>query len=268
MSVTALKVGTVDISLAQGFERQGFAVTEITGLSDYGEHKLGVPGSVEVVITGVILPGASPVSIRSYLYGSMNPYKPFVLQAIYRGREGHPVQTMGRIKSIKTDIHSVPSSIVVTLLRYGGWYTEPVIKELTPNLLNDTITGAFEFVSPITLEIQLLTYFSATNLSHTELTVSVGGVSSIGINLENVKSIIAPFSSGLNEGTIIRVDSSLEYHSSILIAGKAYDLPVLGRVVSGMVPVSVNPSVRLNAELDQECELGVILKARQTQLTI
>ena len=267
MSVIALKVGTVDISLTQGFERQGFAVTEITGLSDYGEHKMGVPGSVEVVITGNILPGADPVSIRSYLYGSMNPYKPFILQVFHRGAE-YPIQTMAMFKSFKPDINSIPSSIVVTLLRYGGWYIEPIIKQLTPNLINDSITGVFEFVSPITLEIQLLNYFSMSNLENAKITVEVGGVSSIGLELRKLLSIIEPFSSGLNEGTVIRVDSSLEYHSSLLIAGRSYDLPVLGRVVSGMIPACINPSVRLITTLDQGCSIGVILQTRQTRLTI
>lgn len=268
MSVIALKVGTVDISLEQGFEKQGFAVTEITGLSEYGEHKLGVPGSNEVAITGVILPGASPFSIRSYLYGSMNPYKPFLLQVFHRG-EAYPLQTMAKIKSIKTDINASPSSVIVTLLRYGGWYSTPIIKQLIPNTPNDFIPGAFEFVSPITLSIQFLNYFSVADLTESTIRLEVGEISSITVDLKNLVSIISPFSSGLNEGVIIRIDSSLEYHSSLLVAGMLHDLPVLGRVISGMIPVSENPIVRLNTDtLPSGCNVGVVLQTKETRLTI
>jgi hypothetical protein len=270
MSVSQIKIGTVDISFDNGFEKQGFAVTEVTGLSDYGEHKMGVPGSAEVVITGIILPGADPASIRSYIYGSIDPYKPFMLQVYHRGSTS-PIQTMGRIKSIKSDINSTPTSISVTILRYGGWYTEPLIKELTSNSIDDFIDGIFEFRAPLIVDIELLSYFSIADLNKFSLRIIIEEISYIQVDFKNIiPTIIHKNFTGLNEGSIIRIDLSLEHHVSLIVSGRIYDLPVLGKVVYGMIPPSIKPRVRLIIEKETipDKNIGVVLKARQTQLTI
>jgi len=265
MAVIALQVGSVSISLTKGFEEQGFAVTDITGLSEYGEHKMGVPGSNEIVISGVILPGANPVSVRSYLYGSMNPYKPFILQVFHNN--GAQYQATAKIKSIRTDINSNPTGITVTLLKYGGWYGPPIIKQLSSGI-QDTLTGTFECVSPVALDIQLLSYFSPNNLTNSTFEITIGTTASIRAELGLVNPIIQSFSTGLNEGSIIRLDISQDYHATLLVYGRIYDLPVLGNVDNGMVPVSTNPVILLTSSLPTGCLARVVFKTRQTFLTI
>lgn len=268
MNVTALKIGSVFINLSTGFEEQGFAVTEVTGLSDYGEHKMGIPGSTDVVITGVILPGASPMAIREYIYSSVNPYLPFMIEAIH-GENGPVFQALAAITSVKCRINEFPTSIVVTILRRTGWFGAPVIQELTSGESNPTIIpGSFEFESPITLEIQLKSYFSKTDLTSSHIIVSVGGGSSILIKFERIIPVLTGAFIGLFEGCIIRVTNSLDYHACLITEGRVFDLPVLGKVVSGMIPVSERPEVLLEQNLPPACSIGVVLTTRETYLTV
>lgn len=265
MAVIALQIGTVPIQLTAGFESQGFTVTEVTGLSEYGEHKLGIPGSNEVTILGNILPGVNPVDIRAYMYGSVNPYEPFMIQAIHSN--GHILQSTALISSIKCDVNANPCTITVTILRSGGWYGDFINKQLDQDNEHDSLIGNFEFLSPVTLEIQLTSAFSQTELAGSTVKVIIGGTASITVDFQRLKPILAGLSVDLNEGSIIRVITSLDYHAYLLTAGRIFELPVLGNVDNGMVPVSTNPTVKLEATMaSPECSVDVVLKTRETFL--
>lgn len=282
MGIIALLVGTIPISLTTGFEAQGFAVSEVTGLSEYGEHRMGIPGGNDVVIKGVVLPGFNPTDIRSQIYKSTNPYKQFILQAIHSS--GYKYQSIASISSIKCDIHANPCTVTVTVSRHGGWYGGAVVainEEEEPVLNNDyregVLYGAFEFISPVNLEIQLTTAFSETELANSILTINLGS-SSITVEFGRLLRVIGTFSTGLQMGSVIRIINGLDYYAYLYTAGRVFVLPVLGKVNNGMIPVSTNPSVSLELYhmenekicdgLPENCSVEVVTQTRETFLTI
>lgn len=275
MGIIALLVGTIPISLTTGFEAQGFAVSEVTGLSEYGEHRMGIPGGNDVVIKGVVLPGVNPVDIRSQIYRSTNPYKQFILQAIHSS--GYTYQSIASISSIKCDVHANPCTITVTVNRHGGWYGGAVVamnEEEEPvlnNIYRDGILyGAFEFISPVNLEIQLTSAFSQTELADSILTINLGLSSSTTVEFGRLLPVIGSFSTGLQMGSVIRIINGLDYYAYLYTAGKVFVLPVLGRVDNGMVPVSINPSIslELHTGFPDDCSVEVVVNTRETFLTV
>lgn len=275
MGIIALLVGTIPISLTTGFEAQGFAVSEVTGLSEYGEHRMGIPGGNDVVIKGVVLPGFNPVDIRSQIYRSTSPYKQFILQAVHSS--GYTYQSTASISSIKCDIHANPCTITVTIKRHGGWYGGAVVamnEEGEPFLDNvcreGILYGVFEFISPVSLEIQLTSVFSQTELADSILTINLSSSSSITVEFGRLLPVIGSFSTGLQMGSVIRIINGLDYYAYLYTAGRVFDLPVLGRVNNGMVPVSINPSVslELHTGFPNDCSVEVIVNTRETFLTI
>lgn len=289
MAVIALQVGTIRIQFTTGFESQGFAVDEVTGLSEYGEHKMGVPGSNDVTIKGSVLPGVNPIDIRAKIYASTNPYEQFTLLAIHS--DGNKYQSLATISSIKCDNNANPCTITVNITRYSGWYGGAVVainnkKErdgtercfLNNSYPEGVLYGEFEFVSPVTYEIQLMSTFTQTELADSIVSIKIGSQSSIDVKLERLIPVIGSFSTGLNEGSIIRVTNGLDYHAYLFTAGRVFVLPVLGTVNSGMVQPSTNPSVSLEmthwvegvieSGLPENCFIEAVVKTRETFLTI
>lgn len=269
MPVTALRIGSFNISFTEGFEEQGFAVTDVTGLSDYGEHTMGVPGSTDITITGLVLPGVSPVELRAAIYASLNPYKQFLIEATYKkaGLPNSYYQATARLISVKCSVNEVPTSITVSLTRLSGWFGEPLIQEITEG--KNIISGIFEFVAPFTLEIQLTSFFSLADMETTCIKVSNGDTMSIMVVFDKIIPIIANSATGLFDGTIIRIVTGLDYHACLIIDGDIIDLPVMGPVTKGMIPVSVNPTITLEKiGIPSACSLDVVFTTRKTYLTI
>lgn len=264
--VTELQIGTVPVLLTAGFEAQGFAVTEVSGLSDYGEHTMGTPGSVDVEIQGVILPGVNPVDIRAYFFSALNPYKPFILQAKYSDESS--VQATAYLASVKCDIHAVPTSVTVSIRRQG-WFGQPVRTMLNSSIPVGSLFGTFEFKAPVTLELVLTTNYTDTQLGASIIKVFIGAAreSTIEVDLSRIRAMVG--NSGLLGGTIIRVVVSLDYHAYLLTPGRILPLPILGRVNNGMVPPSKNPKVELDLSgLPEGCSAYAVLTTRNTFLTI
>lgn len=269
MPITALRVGSFNISFTEGFEQQGFAVLDVTGLSDYGEHIMGVPGSTDITITGLILPGVSPVELRAAIYSSLNPYKQFLIEATYTkaGSPNNYYQATARIISVKCNVNEVPASITVSLTRLSGWVGEPIIKIIEEG--DNVIPGVFEFVAPFTLEIQLKSFFSLVDMETTYLRVSSGDTMSLTVAFDKILPIIVNSVVGLFDGSIIRIVTGLDYHACLITDGDIIDLPVIGPVTKGMLPISVNPIITLEiVGLPSTCSLEVALSTRKTYLTI
>lgn len=266
MRVARLKVGSVNISLSKGFETQGFAVVDVTGLSDYGEHKMGVPGSGDISIKGVVLPGVSPVDIRRYLYGSMNPYNPVMIEAIYDNGESR--QTVGRISSMKCGVNDWPTSIEVTIRRSGGWYGRPVMAALDSVTTQTELVGTFEFRSPTTVELQFTSYFSLEELNRSVAKIWIGDEGLIEMDFSRVVSTIARSTNGLASGSLIRLDVSLDYSAELVYSGFSRRLPVLGDTSKGMVPPSKDPVVRAEFTTPSDKTIKALVKSRETYLMV
>lgn len=269
MAVIALQIGNIDISLTEGFEKQGFAVMEVSGLSEYGEHNMGVPGSNDVVISGVVLPGTSPSYIRNYIYTSINPYEPFVLQATHD--DGNALQATAYVKTVGWDVNASPTTVSITIVRQSGWFGDPCRKILSGSGVSvsepQTLVGVFEFVAPLSIDIQLKKQFSNIDLLASKLDVYVGVEpkrSRVQVDFSRLRNM---FPNGLLKGSVIQITTDLNYQAHLFSGERIHSLPVLGVVEIGMVPTSTNPPITISTNMPEHCELQVIVQSRQTFLT-
>ena len=100
--------------------------------------------------------------------------------------------------------------------------------------------------------------------------MSVGGGSSILIKFERIIPVLTGAFIGLFEGCIMQGDQQSRLPCiKFVTEGRVLIYQVLGKVVSGMIPVSERPEeLLLEQNLPPACFWGVVLTTRETYLTV
>ena len=280
--VHKIAIGSFEILLNENFEKQGFAVTDIEGLSEYGEHFMGVPGNTTVTLDALVLPGTNPVTLRRDIYEKISGYKRYSLKVYYMEEGSESVaETAVLLKSIKFNIHEVPCSFAIELSRFGAWYGDVKTGELVDivNAQNKTINlerAVFECKSPISIDLIFKNGAPPGLLSNEDakIVIETSGGIFIEILMTRIWSVI--HSGGLPEGSFIYLNTSQDYSAVLYYYDSFVNLPILGATRNAMITPNLSQNgqippliFKVSVEnIPSDIDIDIRVTTRESYLTV